>query len=203
MTVQPQHTDEAAPARARRRTLRPLWVIVSFAAVVGVIAALGGFADVPVEKLPVIALGEAHQGSDVEATIRGSYLTATQPGQTFEADEGMQYFVVEARLLNTSTGPDVLDRGLVRILLGDVVAPEDEPYGFIDADSGLGLDFLQPGITVNALYFWQVPTTVAAGDELFVGIFDRERIVDDPIFGDTRYSTEPVVRVITTVGATT
>lgn len=166
---------------------------------VALIAALGGFNEVPIEKLPVIELGETYSSNEVDTRITGTYLTPQQPGYTFEADEGMQYFVVEATLLNTTTTPDVLDRGLVRILLGDVVGPSEAPYGVVK-DGGFSLDFLQPGLEVHALYFWIVPDTVAEGDDVVVGVFERH-LIDDPRYGGDVYSSgEPMARVISTIG---
>ena len=190
----------AAPRRARRRPLWLLWVLVAAAAAVAVVALLGGFNEVPIEKLPVIELGETYSSNEVDTTITGTYLVKQQPGYTFDADEGMQYFVVEATLVNTTNTTDVLDTGLVRILLGDAVAPADEPRGVVRAGTGFDLDFLQPGLEVRALYYWLVPDTITEGDDVVVGVFERH-LVDDPRYGGEVYSPgEPMARVITTIG---
>ena len=188
----------AAPAR-RRRSWWLLWVGATAVVAVALIAVLGGFNEVPIEKLPVIELGETYSSNEVDTTVTGTYLTLQQPGYTFDADEGMQYFVVEATALNTTSTPDVLDRGLVRILLGDEVGPEDPPDGVVK-DGGFSLDFLQPGLEVHALYYWLVPDTVADGDDVVVGVFERH-LIDDPRYGGDVYSLgEPMARVITTIG---
>lgn len=193
---------DAPDASMRRR--RNLWLVsigVVLAAVVGVIAVLGGFNEVPIEKLPVIQLGDTYSGNEVDTQITGTYLTNTQPRQTFDADEGEQYFVVQATLLNTTATPDVLDTGLVRILLGEDVAPEDEPYNVVNADNGFSLDFLQPGLEVHALYFWVIPDKVDDGTDVIVGVLERHEI-DDARYGGKVYSRgEPIARIVTTIGA--
>jgi len=183
----------------RRRGLWVLGIVVAAATAVAAVALLGGFNEVPIEKLPVIELGETYEGSEVQTTITGTYLTSIRPGETFEADEGKQFFVVEASLLNTDRDTDVLDTGLLRILLEPDVQPADDPDG-VAMDDGRDLDFLQPGLTVNALFFWVVPDTIEDGDEVVVGVFDRH-VVEDPRFGDAgAYASEPVARVVTTIG---
>ncbi|CAN5276393.1 hypothetical protein BH09ACT5_BH09ACT5_12640 [soil metagenome] len=201
MSVTTQEQQAAATAPPRRR--RGLWVLGAVAvaaALVAVIALLGGFNDVPIEKLPVIELGDTHSGNEVDTRITGTYLTKQQPGYTFDADAGMQYFVVEATLLNTQDTTEVIDTGLVRVLLGDEIAPADDPDGVVKAGTAFSLDFLQPGLEVRALYFWLIPDTVAEGDDVVVGVFERH-LVDDPRYGGAVYSSgEPMARVITTIG---
>ena len=46
-----------APDRVRRRVPWWLWAIGAIVVVIGVIAAIGGFNDVPISRVPTIALG--------------------------------------------------------------------------------------------------------------------------------------------------
>jgi len=197
-------TAPAPPTQTGRRSRAwRAWVVVGAAAVaaVGAIALLGGFADVPIEKLPVIDIGDTYSGNEVDTQITGTYLTDRKPGYTFDADEGMQYFVVRATLLNTGNDTDVLDTGLVRILLGEHVFPADAPDGVVKEGTTFSLDFLQPGLEVRALYFWEIPDSVDDGDDVVVGVFERH-LIDDPRYGGKVYSPgEPMARVITTIGA--
>lgn len=198
MTIEAEH-DAPAPTRGRRN-LGLLAVGAVVVVLVVLVAALGGFNDVAVEKLPVIALGDTYAGTEVETRVTGTYLTGQQPGYTFDADEGMQYFVVQATLLNTDKDTDVLDTGLIRILLGDAVAPGDQPKGVLDADKNQAFGFLQPGLPVHVLYFWQVPDSIGNGDEVIVGVFDRHLVVDPRLGGKVYSSGEPVARIVTTIG---
>lgn len=184
----------------RRRGLWVLGIVVAAATAVAAVALLGGFNEVPIEKLPVIELGDVYSGNEVDVQVTGSYLTEQQPGYTFDADEGEQYFVVEVTLLNTQNDTDVLDTGLIRLLLGDEVLPEEEPYGVINGDTGFSMDFLQPGLEMHALYFWLIDDSVDDGDDVVVGIFERHA-VEDPRYGEAgAYASEPMARIITTIG---
>ena len=80
-------TLETPTVRGRRRNLWVAWVLGAAAAIIGVVALLGGFNEVPIEKLPRIELGDSYAGNEVDTIITGSYLTFQQPGQIFSADE--------------------------------------------------------------------------------------------------------------------
>lgn len=168
--------------------------------VVGGIAALGGFNDVPLSSLPKVQLGETHHGSEVDTVITSVYLSKRAPGQQFDADDGQQYLVVAATLLNTTKGTDGPTTALVRVLLDGEVSANDEPYGLTDPRTGNSVGFLQPGIPLKAVFSWLVDDTVKDGDDIIIGLFERFA-VDDPRFSDTAYTTEPTARILTTIGA--
>lgn len=167
--------------------------------VVGAVAALGGFNDVPVTSLPKVQLGETHHGSEVDTVVTSVYLTTRAPGQTFDAEEGEQYLVVAATLLNTTKGTGGLTYDLIRVLLDGKVSANDQA-SLVDPRTGNQVGFLQPGIPLDAVFTWTVDDTVKDGDDIIVGLFDRFA-VDDPRFGDTAYSTSPTARILTTVGS--
>lgn len=179
-----------------------MWAVLAIAVVVVAvgISALGGFSDVPDEKLPVIELGEVQHGSQVDTTVTSVTLSARAPGQTFDADEGKQYLVVSATLLNTTKTPTTLTSELVRVLIEGEVSAND-PGSFVDPRTGNQVGFLQPGIPLDAVFSWEIDDTVAEGDDVIVGVFDHFPI-DDPRYSDGAYSpAEPVARILTTVGA--
>jgi hypothetical protein len=190
-----------APARTRGRWR--IWVILAAAAVVvvGGIAALGGFNDVPVASLPELQLGDTHHGNEVDTVVTSVYLTTRAPGQQFDADPGTQYLVVAATMLNTTDSPGGLTTDLVRVLLEGEVSANDDPRGLVDPRTGNQVGFLQPGIPLDAVFSWEVDDSVQVGDDIIIGLFDRFAL-DDPRFGDTAYSAAtPTARILTTIGA--
>jgi hypothetical protein len=169
-----------------------------------IIAVLGGFNDVPVEKLPLVQPGATHTGGEVDTTVTAIYLTTRAPAQSYDADDGMQYLVVEATLTNRMSSPSILGRDLVRVLLDGVIDPEDEPStGIVDLRTGDQVPFLQPGLPIDVAWSWEIPLdAAAAGDDLIIGYFERFPIQGDPVFGDTAFTRpQPTARTVTTIGA--
>ena len=195
---------DAATTPVRTRGRWRVWAILGAAVVVvvGGIAALGGFNDVPVASLPKLQLGDTHHGSEVDTVVTSVYLTTRVPGQTYDADEGTQYLVVAATMLNTTDGTSTLTDELVRVLVDGKVSANDGPdRGLVDPRTGSQVSFLQPGIPLDGVFVWEIDDTVKDGDEIIVGLFDHFA-VDDPRFSDTAYTTAtPTARILTTIGA--
>lgn len=195
-----------APARRARRFPWWAWTLVAIALVTALVAALGGFREVPIEKLPAIALGEPHEGNEYRTTINAVYLTDRLPNTGHSADEGFEYLVVEATVENLANTPGYnLTRKLLRVLLTGVIDPDgpgSDPQ-VSDPRYGDPVGYLQPGLPITVLYSWEVETgKVANGDDIVVGIFERHFDDSNPAFDD--YSTtDAVARVITQVGAGT
>lgn len=201
-------TDEPPAPEAdtvvRRQTRRWVGGIgLAIVVAVGAVALLGGFNDVPVEKLPVIELGTAYVGNEVTTTVTGVYLSALSPVKQYAPDDGKQWLVVEATLVNTGTQPSLFSYDDIRVLLEGVIDPAEHPYSLVDLRDGGQVPFLQPGLPVHAAFTWQVHAdAVSAGDDIIVGIFERYHVADDPLFGNTGYTNAtPVVRIRTTIGA--
>lgn len=195
----------APPPKAAGRTRRVpwwLWVVAVAVTAVGTIALLGGFNEVPVEKLPVIELGAAQPGNEITTTITRVYLSETRPVTGYDLDEGQVAVVVEGTALNTTDRSSVLAPRLVRVLLDGVIDPdEDTEPSAIELRNGGGIEFVQPGLPTRMAWVWEVPAdSVAEGDRIVVGVFERYKIEYDPVFGDTAYSdVVPVARIITTI----
>lgn len=190
--------------RRRRRVPAWGWTILAAAVAIGIVAALGGFRDVPIEKLPSIALGEAHEGSEYRTTVDAVYLSTQLPNTGYAADEGTEYLVVETTVENlTDRAMSTLTRDLIRVLVTGVI----EPYGDGSAPSvsdprfGMAVGYLQPGLPLTVLYWWEVKDgAIDDGDEIVVGIFEHRFDSYNPAFDDYT-TTEAVARVITEVGA--
>ena len=194
-------TPPEPPAPARRRIPWWAWTIAVVVAITGLIAAIGGFADVPQQKLPEVALGAEWVGGEANATVHSAYLSETMPGSGTPADDGEVYLVVDVTAAANGDHPSLFARNLIRVLVGDVVVAETAPDRVIELRSGTGTDFLQPGLPVEVAYAWLVPVDdLAVGDEVIVGIFDQFGITGDPLWGDTAFTRPtPVARVLTTV----
>lgn len=198
-------TDAPATPTRRRGPWRGgafrVWAILGVAVlvIVAAVAGLGGFNDVPVEKLPKISLGDVEHGTQVDTTITAVYVTPRAPGQSYEAEEGKQYLVVTATLLNTTNKPSTLTSELVRVLIDGVVSANDDA-SFVDPRTGNQVGFLQPGIPLEGAFSWLIDDTVENGDDVIVGIFDHFP-TDDPRYSDGAFTPpEPIARILTTIG---
>lgn len=193
-------TVEAPTPRRRLRWV--LWVLLALVAALAAIILLGGFNDVPVEKLPVAELGSTQVGNELTTTITGVHLSEKAPVTGYDLEEGKVDLVVEATLTNTTNSSSLFGFDAVRVLLDGVIDPDrDPPYSLIELRSGGGLSFLQPGLPTKVAYVWHVDSSkVAAGDKIIVGVFQRHPVADDPLFSDAQSAAAPVVRIITTIG---
>lgn len=195
-------TDAPASPAPRRGAWR-VWagIGVGLLVVIAAIAGLGGFSDVPTSSLPKLQLGDTHHGGELDTVITSVRLTTTAPGRIYQADEGKQYLIVSATLLNTTDHASLFGYDAVRVLLDGQVDPDEDGLGLIDPRTGSLVSFLQPGIPLDGVYTWEVDASVAEGDDIIVGLFDRFA-VDDPRFSDTGYTAATATaRILTTVGA--
>lgn len=192
-----------APAdQTRARGPWRAWVIVvaALAVVVGGIAALGGFNDVPVQGLPDLALGDTHHGNQVDTVVTSVSLATRLPGQKYDVEEGTQYLLVEATLLNTTNGPNTMTTDLIRVLLGDEISANTATDGLRNVRTGEPILFLQPGLPVDGVFVWEVDDAVTTGDDLIVGLMDRFPL-DDPRFSDVSFTAAaPTARIRTAIG---
>ncbi|MEP6478705.1 MAG: hypothetical protein ABJB03_04895 [Rhodoglobus sp.] len=200
----------AAPSETRRRFRFPwwAWTLTAIAVVAGIVALLGGFNAVPIEKLPKIELGEAINGTELRTTIDGVYLADTAPGSGTEAgqdDNGndLQYLVVDATLENVTHATTSFSYDAVRVLLGDTIAVTDDPDNLLEARSGDSLSSLQPGMPTSVEFLWKVPKAdVSTGEDVILGVFVRNALKGDPVFGDEAFSSPtPIARIVTTIGS--
>lgn len=190
-----------AATRPRRRVPWWLWVVLGAGALVGGLAALGGFDEVPVQKLPEIELGERFTGNELAVQIDDIRLSPTAPVTGYDAGDGKVYLVVEATLENVTTAPNIFQSRAVRVLVDGVISGNDAPYHVVELRSGDGLSFTQPGLPTRVAYLWQVDASrIDVGDDIIVGIFERYDAPDDPRFDDAKTSPVVVVRLLETIG---
>jgi len=160
---------------------------VAIGAIVGLLAALGGFAEATTRALPRVALAERVEGDEVVASVASIYLTPVAPTDTASSEDGIVYIVAEANIENSTTRAHHFVSEVIRVDVEGLVTPSIEPTFVIDARSGKPVGAVQPGLPLTVLFVWAVATTeVEAGGEILIGFFERREIADDPIFDDAR-----------------
>jgi hypothetical protein len=189
------------PQRPKRRVPWWAWVLISAGSIVGIVALLGGFNEVPIEKLPRISLGEPFVGNEVALQVDEIYLSRTAPVTGYDAEEGHVYLVVETTAENTTSGPNIFLNRALRVEVDGAISSTDAPYNFVDLRTGDGVSFLQPGLPVQVAFFWEVEEDrIDAGGEILLGIFERYDSPDDPRFDDAKTSPVPMVLVEESIG---
>jgi hypothetical protein len=192
------------PRRARRTKRRLpwwLWTLIGAGSIVGIVALLGGFNEVPIEKLPQVQLGERFVGNEVALAVDDIYLSLTAPVTGYDLDEGEVYLVVEATAENTTASPNVFLNRSLRVLVEGAVGSTDAPYNVVDLRTGDGVSFLQPGLPTEVAFLWKVDERrIEPGQEIFLGIFERYDKPDDPRFDDSKTAPVAIVRLAESIG---
>lgn len=192
----------AAAVRRRRRLPWWAWALAALGALVLVVALLGGFGTVPVERVRLVQQGEVVQGTEIDLSVTGVSIEDRMPGASAPS-EGEEVLVVAARLVNRADVPSTLLGDRIRVIAGEV-GIEDRADRVLetrgsDADF---VDFLQPGLPTDLLFAWPVETgSLEPGEEVVIGVLDRIPISDDPIYGDTAYSApRAIARLVVPLG---
>ncbi|HWR85963.1 MAG TPA: hypothetical protein VN200_08220 [Rhodoglobus sp.] len=177
-----------------------LWTSGAVIAATGIVAALGGFAEVPVQQLPELRLGEEHVGNEITTVVDGVVLSRERPSSEYD-DEEHDYVVVNLTVTNSTTTPTLFLSNSVRIVLGDVVDEFTAPDGATDPRNGTQVQFLQPGLPTEVAMSWQVTRgDVAVGDDIRIGVFERYDAPEDPRYRDAKTAPVVVAKLDTTVG---
>ncbi len=151
-----------------------LWVLVGAGSLVGIVALLGGFNEVPIEKLPQVELGEQFVGNEVALAVDDIYLSRTAPVTGYDPDEGDVYLVVEATAENTTASPNIFVNRSLRVLVEGAIGSTDAPYNVVDLRTGDAVSFLQAGLPIQVAFLWVVDEDrIEPGQEIFLGIFER------------------------------
>ena len=187
--------------RRKRRLPWWLWVVVAAASLVGIVAALGGFNEVPIAKLPQVQLGERFDGNEVALQVDDIYLSRATPVTGYELDDGEVYLVVEATAENMTAEPNLFLSRALRVLVEGAIPSDERPYNVVELRTGDGVDFLQAGLPTRVAYFWKLDEDlIEPGQEIFLGIFERYDVPDDPRFDDAKSDPVPVVRLAESIG---
>lgn len=185
---------------ARRRIPWWAWVIGCVVVAVGTVAALGGFSDVPVQKLPTIELGETYSTNEVDVTVLGVELSDGTPFNHYTED-GKEYVNVEVEVTATTDAPTLIAGDLIRVLLEGVIDVDERPEPD-ELRNGTYPATLQPGLPMRIGYSWEVDAgSVKVGDPIVIGIFAEYDDPNSAIFDDAKTPPVPVVRIVTEVGS--
>ena len=187
-------SDRAPRPMARRVSRRApwwLWTLGAIVVVIAGVAALGGFADVPISRVPTIAVGATFHGSQVDSRVTGATVSADSPIGTDSA--GGEWLIVSVVSTNRTNQPVPADAIGLRVIAGGVVTADQKPYLEVLQRDGAGVADLQPGLRTALDFLWKVPAGgLADGDPIVTGVFERLPQPDNPIFSDA-YS-NPVVK---------
>ena len=178
-----------------------LWVLIGAGSLVGVVALLGGFNDVPYEKLPTVQLGEEFVGDEVALQVDDIYLSRTAPVTGYDPKEGTVYLVVEATAENVTAAPNIFLRRALKVLVEGAVSGTEDPYSVVELRTGVGVSFLQAGLPTRVAFLWQVDEDlIEPGQEIFLGLFERYDRPEDPRFDDAKSTPTAIVRLQETIG---
>lgn len=186
----------------RRRVPWWGWVLGAAVLAVGGVAALGGFNDVPVQKLPVIELGQTYSTNAIDVTVLSVELRDIPPFRDFPTD-GREYVTVVVEATATGDEPSTFARDLIAVLLEGLISPDDRStYATVkEMRNGDVFTILQPNLPTRLAYTWEIPAGSAhVGDQIVVGIFEQHAVPDSPVFEDMKVAV-PIVRIITTLEA--
>ena len=189
MSEQQIDVVEPAPRQVAKRGLPWwAWLLVALLVLIVIVAALGGFSVVPVQKVTLVQPGDVVVGAEVDTTVQRVFLADRMPGATAPAD-GESVLIVEAELLNRTDEPTTLIQERIRVIAEGAITLADDPDRVVDLRNADPPDFLQPGIPTAVAFAWPVADgAIEPGDQIVVGILDRVPVSDDPIYGDTAYS---------------
>ncbi len=180
-----------APDRVRRRVPWWLWAIGAIVVVIGVIAAIGGFNDVPISRVPTIALGSTFHGNEIDSSVTRATVSPDSPIGTDSG--GDDWLIVTVVSTNRTTQPVPADAIGLRAIAGGVVTADQKPYLEVLDRNGSTIAELQPGVRTTLDFLWKVPAgALTDGDTIIAGVFERVPEPDNPVFFDA-YS-NPVVK---------
>ena len=177
-----------------------VWTLAVIASIVTVVAVLGGFSAIPEQKLPRISVGDTHTGGELTTVVERAWVSNQQPTNGEFAATGEQYLIVRARLENVTSAPSSFGSQIVRAEVDDVIAATVAPDVVLDDLRGTRLASLGAGVPTTVDFIWVIPAdSVAAGDAVYLGIFDQFRVYGDPIFGDGAFTRPQLVAIVETV----
>jgi hypothetical protein len=198
-------TVTAGRATTVRRFPWWAWSALAILVVVGSVAALGGFRDVPITRVPTISLGDTYRGAEVDARITGSELMDAAPdGST--PRPGHRYLALDVTVTDTTDHPVPATAITLRAVAGSaatgsaVTADQTAALMLLTRD-GQTPASLEPGVPTLLSFFWQVPTAALDdGDRFVAGVFQSVP-QSNVIFGSSYSDPTAVVRMVLHVGA--
>lgn len=179
------------PGATTRRVPWWGWTLAGIALVVALIAAVGGFAETPVTKVPTISLGDVYEGRQVDSSVEGLELSAVAPGLVLAGDGG-QFAIATVLLTNHDDAPVPLSTIQLMLLIDDIDYVEVAQQQVLARDLGIA-SVLQPGLPTEVIYLWNVPSSVSTDDAAIIGLLESVPDTDSP-YGDGELSEPLAVR---------
>ena len=163
------------PTTAARTGLRRVpwwaWTLLGVAGIVAVVAALGGFAQQPISRVPTIRLGSTYHGQEVDTRVLGAHLMARTPGG-LRSEKGA-WLEIEAESVNETSGPVPLAAISFRTIVDPVLEGDHDADLVVLTRSGETIRDLQPGVPTRLAFLWQVPAGgIRDGEKIVVGLFE-------------------------------
>jgi hypothetical protein len=154
----------------RRRVPWWAWTLAAIAVVIGVVAALGGFADVPITRVRTIALGSTFHGQQVDSRVLGARVVAKAPGGSVSKKGA--WLELDLESTDRTDAPVPVDAVSLRTIVGPIGAGSG-PDATLLSRGGSPAE-LQPGIPTRLAVLWQVRTgAIRDGDRIVVGLFQQ------------------------------
>jgi hypothetical protein len=173
------------------------WTLAALVVAVGIVAAVGGFRDVPIQKVRTIPLGSVFHGRELDTRVLGARIVTTAPRGAITT--GGPWLEIDVDTTNTSDAPVPRTAIDLRTIVTGAVGPTDEPSSITGPRGGYPPS-LQPGVRTRLSFLWALGARpVHAGDRVVVGLFE-ETPVDDAIAGGVYSDPEVRVRLQFTIG---
>ena len=167
------------------------WLVTGAgAALLAVTALFGGLEAAAVDPVPVVAVGETFEGSDLEMTVVGVELRDERSSALVFPDEekGERVLAVEIDVVNTFSTPRGSATSSKNSAVVDGIRIEglDDTAAVSRADDGTGSPMLQPDVPVRLLLAWVVgPDDFHDGDEIRLTLPDStHRVGQSVVRGD-------------------
>lgn len=176
-------TEAAPPAVAEApRRRRPGRAVIVTGAVVLALAAgalvaipLGGWDTVELESavVPTMEAGETYLGTHYSVRLEEAWVGDAVPDEYDTPDDGMTFVIARAVVRNEWREADTRVRGLLTFDALDELEPYDRSALVRAAADGTYLTTMPPGVDMEVLLRWEVPTaSVAVGEPLTFGVID-------------------------------
>ncbi len=167
------------------------WLVTGAgAALLATTALFGGLEAAAVDSVPVVAVGEAFEGSDLEITVVGVEVRDERGNALVFPDEekGERALVVVVDVVNTFSVPRSSAAGRTNSAVVDGIRIEglDDTAAVSRADDGTGSPMLQPGVPARLLLAWVVGADdFQEGDEVRLTMPDStHRVGQSVVRGD-------------------
>ncbi len=166
-----------APRRRRpgRATIIVGALVLALAAAAVVAIPLGGWDTVELESaaVPELGVGEQYLGTHYSVRIEEAWVGDVLPDDYDTPEDGMTFVVVRAVMRNEWREADTRSRAVLTFDALNELEPFARSALVRTAADGTYLTTMPPGVDMEVLLRWEVPTaSVAVGEALTIGVID-------------------------------